>query len=70
MWQQYTPDSDDLAKVQLVVVDLGDKDGSHSLVERGAVHVDGGAHRQHKAGDAPVNAVVLQQALEGDGQCG
>lgn len=70
MWHWYTPDRDDLAEVELVVVDLGNKDGSHSLVERRAVHVDGGAHRQHEASDTPVNVVVLQEALEGDGQCG
>lgn len=64
------PDGNDLAKVQLVVVDLGDEDGSHSLIERSAVHVDGGTHGQHKASNAPVDVVVLQQALEGDGQCG
>lgn len=66
----HAPDGDDLAEVQLIVVDLGNEDGSHSLVECGAIHVDGGAHGQHKAGNAPVNVVVLQQALEGDGQCG
>lgn len=65
-----TPDGDDLAEVQLIVVDLGNEDGSHSLVERGAIHVDRGAHGQHKAGNAPVDVVVLQQALKGDGQCG
>ena len=65
-----TPDGDDLAEVQLIVVDLGNEDGSHGLVERRAIHVDGGAHGQHKAGNAPVDVVVLQQALKGDGQCG
>lgn len=67
---RYVPDGDDLAEVQLIVVDLGNEDGGHSLIECGAVHVDGGAHRQHKAGNAPVNVVVFQQALEGDGQRG
>lgn len=65
-----SPDGDDLAEVQLIVVDLGDEDGSHGLVECGAIHVDGGAHGQHEAGNAPVDVVVLQQALKGDGQCG
>ena len=64
------PDGDDLAEVQLIVVDLGNEDGGHSLVERCPVHVDGGAHGQHKAGNPPVNVVVFQQALEGVGQCG
>lgn len=64
------PDGDDLAKIQLIVVDLGDEDGCHSFVEGGAIHVDGSAHGEHKAGNAPVDVVVFQQALEGDGQSG
>lgn len=64
------PDGDDLTKVKLVVVDLGDKNGRHCLVERGPVHVDGCAHGQHEANDPPVDVVVLQQALEGDRQRG
>lgn len=53
------PDGDDLAKVQLVIVNLCDEYGRHGLVERGAVHVDGGAHREHEADDAAVDVVVL-----------
>ena len=64
------PYGDQLSKVQLVVVDLGDEDGGHGLVERRAVHVDGGAHRQHEAGDLAVHVAVLQQTLHGDGQSG
>ena len=45
-------------------VHLGDKDGGHSLVERGAVHVDGGADGQHEAGDPLVDAVILLQAAK------
>lgn len=59
-----------MAKVQLVVVDLGYKDGRHSLIECGTVHVNGGSHGQHEANDAPVNVIVLQEALEGDRQRG
>lgn len=64
------PDCDDLAKVQLVVVDLSDEDGRHSLVERRAVHVYGCTHRQHEADDAPVDVIILQEALKGDRQRG
>lgn len=49
---------------------MGDEDGRHGLVERSAVHVDGGADRQHEADDASVDVVVLQEALEGDRQSG
>lgn len=65
-----TPDGDDLTEVQLMVVDLRNKDGGHSFVERSAIHVDGSTHRQHEACNASVNVVVLQQALEGDRQRG
>lgn len=64
------PDRDNLSEVQVEVVDLGDEDGSQSLVEGGPVHVNGGSHREHEPGDALVHAVVLFQALEGDGQGG
>lgn len=65
-----SPYSDDLPEVQLIVVHLGDEDGSHGLVESCPVHVDGGSHGQHEPRDPPVHVVVLQQALESDGQCG
>lgn len=64
------PDGDDLTKVQLIVVDLSDENGRHGLVECSSVHVDGGTDRKHKAYDSPVDVVVLQEALKGDGQRG
>lgn len=64
------PDGDDLPKVQLVIVHLGNEDGRHGLVERGAVHVDGGPDGQHEADDASVDVVVFQEALKGDRQRG
>ena len=64
------PDGDQLSKVQLIVIDLSNKDGRHCLVQRRAVHVDGGAHREDEAGDLSVNVAVFQQTLHGDGQCG
>lgn len=66
----WLPDGDQLTKVQLVVVDLSDEDGRHGLVERRAVHVDGGTHGQDEAGDLPFHVAVLQQTLHGDGQRG
>lgn len=56
----YLPDRDDLSKVKLIVINLGDEDGCHCLVECGAVHIDGGPDRQHKADDASVDVVVLK----------
>lgn len=61
------PDGDDLPAVQRDVIHLGDEDGCHRLVQRRAVHVDGGADGQHKAGHALVDLQVLLQAAEGDG---
>lgn len=62
------PDSNDLAHVQRVVIKLSDEDGRHRLIERCAVHVDGGAHWEHEASDSLVDAVVLLSTAEGDGQ--
>lgn len=63
------PDSDNLARVQLDAVHLGNEDGGHSLIQGSSVHVDGGADRQHETGDSFVNTQVLLQTAEGDGQC-
>lgn len=60
------PNGDQLAKVQVVLVDLGDEDSRHCLVQGRAVHVDGGPHGQHEACDLPVHAAVLQETLHGD----
>lgn len=63
-----SPDCGDLTKVQLIVVDLSNKDGCQGLIERGAIHVDGGPHRQHESGDAAVHTQALLQASESDRQ--
>ena len=72
MWGAWSslPDGEDLSKVEVHVVDLGDEDGRHSLVEGGAVHVDGGPHGEDEARHPLVHAVVLLQTAEGDGQGG
>ena len=62
------PDGEDLSKVEVHVVDLGDEDGRHGLVEGGAVHVDGGPHWEDEARHPLVHAVVLLQTAEGNGQ--
>lgn len=64
------PDGDDLAKVQLIIIDLCNKYGCHGLVQSCPVHIDSGTHGEDKADDAPVNVVVLQEALEGNRQRG
>lgn len=64
------PDCDDLSKVELIIIHLGNEDGRHGFVQCGAVHVNGGPHRKYKTDDASINVVVLQEALEGDRQSG
>lgn len=68
MFKVSQPDSDNLARVQLDAVHLGNEDGSHSLVQGSSVHVDGGADRQHETSDSFVNTQILLQTAEGDGQ--
>lgn len=36
------PNGDQLAEVQIILVDLSYKDGRHGLVQGCAIHVDGG----------------------------
>ena len=64
----FSPDGDDLSPVELDPVHLSDEDGRHGLVERSAVHVDGGAHGEHEPRHSLVDAQVLLQAAERDGQ--
>lgn len=70
MWnfktQLDSPDSDDLPAVQRDVIHLRDEDGRHGLVQRGAVHIDGGAYGQHEASHSLVDLQVFLQAAEGD----
>ena len=47
---------------------MRDEDRSHRLVQRCAVHVDGGADRQDEPGDPRIDAVSLFQAVDGDRQ--
>lgn len=62
------PDGDQLAEVKLIIINLSDKDGRHGLIQRRAVHVDGGTHREDETCHSFVHAVVLLQTSEGDGQ--
>lgn len=59
MISQLSPDSNDLAPVELNPVHLSDEDGGHGLIKRRAVHVDGGTHWEDKACHSLVDAQVL-----------
>lgn len=65
---QKSPYCDDLPKVEFIVVDLCNEDGSEGLIQSGAIHVNGSSHGQNKPRDASVHTVVFFQAPEGDGQ--
>lgn len=62
------PDSDNLPTIQGYVIHLGDKDGCHGFVQRGAVHVNGGSYWQHEASHALIDLQIFLQTAEGDGQ--
>lgn len=64
----FAPDGDNLPPVEVDGVHLRDEDGRHRLVERRAVHVDGGAHGQDESRHPLVDAQVVLQATERDGQ--
>lgn len=61
-----SPDCYNLPCVQMDPVHLCDEDGSHSLVQRSAVHVDGGTDRQHEACHTLVDSKILFQAAKCD----
>lgn len=63
-----SPDCGDLAQIELIVVDLSNKDGCQGLIECCAIHVDGGPHRQHEPGDAAIHTQAFLQAAESDRQ--
>ena len=63
-----SPDDDDLPGVEVEVVELRDEDGGNGLVQRRAVHVDGGADRKYELADALVDAGVLLQTPHRDRQ--
>lgn len=67
-WSFGLPDSENLPKVKIHVIDLSNKNGRHSLVEGGAIHVDGGAHRKDKTCHSFVHMVVLLKTAESDWQ--
>lgn len=63
-----SPDCNDLSAVQGDVIHLGDKDGRHGLIQRRAVHVDGGTDGQHEPGHTFIDLQIFLQAAKGDGQ--
>lgn len=65
----FWPDGDNLTRVEVDTIHLGNEDGCHSLIQSSSVHVDRGSHREHKTGDPFVNPQILFQAPEGNRKC-
>ena len=63
-------DGADLPEAQVEVVDLGNEDGGHGLVESSPVHVDGGADGKDKPADPGVHLVLGLQQSNGDREGG
>ena len=70
MYFLFLPDCDDLSSVQRNAVHLRDKDGGHSFIEGGTVHVDSGANWQHETSDTLIDAVVFLETSERDRESG
>lgn len=64
----FSPDSNDLAPVEIDPVHLRDEDGGDGLIKRRAVHVDCGTDWEDETRYSLVDAQVLLQASEGDRQ--
>lgn len=63
-------DRHDVAEAERDAAGLRDEERGHGLVQRRAVHVDGGADGHDEARDAHVHAVELLEAVHGHGQRG
>lgn len=63
-----SPDSDELSKIELVLIDLCDEDGSHCLVQRSAIHIDSCTDGKHESSYFPIHVAVFQQTLHCYGQ--
>ena len=59
-----------VAHTQVHAVDLGDKQGRHSLIQRRAVHVDSRPERKNEARNFPGNADIFFGTFHGDREGG
>ena len=66
----HLPNDDDLINAGRHLLYLRYEDGSHGLIEGGAIHVDGGSDGQHEPCHTRVGTELLLQALNGHRQCG
>lgn len=65
----FLPDCDNLTRIKMHTIHLGNKDGRHSLIESSSIHIDGGTYWEHKTSDSFVNGQILLQATECDRKC-
>lgn len=66
---EHLPDSDDIAKVHGDLVNIGNEECGHCLVQRCTVHVDCGAHGNHECADTWVHVIVHLQTVESYWHC-
>ena len=64
----FLPDSDNVSHGERDVADLGDEDGRHGLVQRRAVHVDGGPNGHDEARHAGVDSILVLKRSNRDWQ--
>lgn len=69
MYLNHLPDGENLSEVEVIVIDLSDKDGCQGFIESCTVHVYGGADWEHETGHTLVYIVVFLKAFKCDGQC-
>lgn len=60
------PDCDNLSKVKVIIVHLGNKNCCQGFIECCAIHIDCRSHWQYKACHPLIYLVVLLQASECD----
>ena len=65
----FWPDCDNLTRVKVNSVHLGNEDSSHSFIQSSSIHVDGGTDWEHKTSDSFVNTQILLQTTKSDRQC-
>ena len=66
----HIPNDDDLIDAGRYLLNLCYEDGSHGLIEGGAIHVDGGSDGQHEPCYTRVGTELLLQAPNGHRQRG
>lgn len=65
----HSQNSEDLACVELDIVELGNEYGSDALEDSGAIHVYSSSDRQDETADPFVHTIVFLNTFNHRGQC-